>query len=122
VRARYIRYEHVYVAARNLAISDIRVFGNGSGRPPRTPSGLAVRRDSDPRNAFVSWRAVPGAVGYNILWGIDEEKLYQTYQVFADGPNPLEIRALTVGQNYEFAIEAFNENGVSESSPVVHLR
>lgn len=122
VRARYIRYEHVYVAAANLAISDIRVFGTGSGHPPRTPSGLTVRRDADPRNAFVTWDPVPGAVGYNVLWGIDGEKLYQTYQVFADEPTPLAIRALTVGQEYDVAIEAFNENGVSKPSPVVHLR
>jgi hypothetical protein len=121
VRARYIRYEHVYVAAANLAISDIRVFGNGSGPPPATPSRLSVRRDEDPRNAFVAWRPVPDAVGYNVLWGIDRDKLYQTYQVFADGPNPLEIRALTAGQGYYFAMEAFNENGVSDASVVVHV-
>ncbi len=121
VRARYIRYEHEHVAAANLAISDIRVFGTGSGRPPETPSGLSVRRDADPRNAFVTWERVPRVVGYNVLWGIAEDKLYQTYQVFADGPNPLEIRALTVGQEYFFVIEAFNENGVSRVSRVVHI-
>jgi hypothetical protein len=69
----------------------------------------------------VAWRPVPDAVGYNVLWGIDRDKLYQTYQVFADGPNPLEIRALTAGQGYYFAMEAFNENGVSDASVVVHV-
>ncbi len=29
VKTRFIKYEHVYVASRNLAISDIRVFGHG---------------------------------------------------------------------------------------------
>jgi hypothetical protein len=122
VRTRYIKYEHVHVAAPNLAISDIRVFGNASGRPPRTPAGLAVRRDADPRNAFVTWRGVPGAVGYNILWGIGPGKLYQTYQVFADNGEALEIRALTAGQEYYFAIEAFDEVGVSRVSDPVRLR
>lgn len=121
VSARYLKYEHLYVGAANLAVSDIRVFGTGTGRPPSPPSGLAVRRDADARNAFVTWNAVRGAVGYNVLWGIAPHKLYQTYQVFADGPNPLEIRALTVGQQYYFAVEAFNENGVSGISRVVHL-
>jgi hypothetical protein len=65
---------------------------------------------------------VPGAVGYNVLWGIAPGKLYQTYQVFADGPDPLEIRALTVEQGYCFAIEAFSENGVSPVSRVVCLK
>jgi xylan 1,4-beta-xylosidase len=121
VRTRYIKYEHLYVAAANLAISDVRVFGNGSGRAPSTPRGLTARRDADPRNAFVTWRPVPGTVGYNILWGIRPEKLYQTYQVFADQGETLEIRALTAGQDYYFAIEAFDENGVSAVSAPVSL-
>jgi hypothetical protein len=120
-RARYLRYEHVYVAGPHLAISDIRVFGNGSGRPPATPERLTVRRDADPRNAFITWRRVPGVVGYNILWGIAPNKLYQTYQVFADRGEALELRALTVGQDYYFAIEAFDEVGVSKVSPTVHM-
>ena len=119
VRARHIRYEHVYVAARNLAISDIRVFGNGDGKAPRTPARLSAKRDSDARNAFVEWQKVPGAVGYNILWGIAPDKLYQTYQVWAEKGEKLEIRAMTVGQDYWVAIESFDENGVSKPSAPV---
>ncbi len=117
VRTRHIRYEHIYVASPNLAISDIRVFGHSGDKPPATPANFKVRRDAkDARNAFVSWAKAPGAVGYNILWGIQDDKLYQTYQVFADQKSTLEIRALTVGQEYSFAIEAFNESGVSVPS------
>ncbi len=122
VKARYIRYEHVYVASPHLAISDLRVFGNGNDAPPPPPAGLAVERDSDPRNAFITWKQVSGAVGYNILWGIARDKLYQTYQVFADAGTALELRALNVGQDYYFAIEAFDENGVSKMSEVVHCK
>lgn len=122
VEARYVRYEHLYVGAAHLAISDLRVFGNGSAGPPGTPRGLSVRRDADRRNAFVAWDGVPGTVGYNILWGIAADKLYQTYQVFADGPTELEIRALTVDQAYCFAIEAFNESGVSPASQAVCVK
>ncbi len=121
-RCRYVKYEHRYVGAANLAISDVRVFGNGTGEAPKTPTNLSVRRDADPRNAFVAWEAVPGAVGYNVLWGIRKDKLYQTYQVFADKGNALELRALTVGQDYYFAIEAFNEIGVSQASEVLYCR
>jgi hypothetical protein len=113
VNTRYIKFEHVYVGAHNLAVSDIRVFGKGTGKAPATPKNLRVVRDADPRNAFISWDPVKGATGYNILWGIKPDKLYQTYQRFADEGTSLEIRALTVGQEYYFAIEAFNENGVS---------
>lgn len=121
VRARYVRYEHGYVGAAHLAISDLRVFGNGDGPPPPAPAGVSARRDEDPRNAFVRWQPVPGAVGYNVRWGLGPDRLYQTYQVFADQGAEREIRALTVGQSYYFAVEAFDENGVSALSEVVRV-
>jgi hypothetical protein len=122
VRTRFIRYEHIYVGSPNLAIGDLRVFGNRSGRPPATPKRLAARRDTDSRNAFVTWSPVRGVVGYNILWGIQPDKLYQTYQVFADAKPRLELRALNVGQEYYVAIEAFDEVGVSPASKPVRVR
>ncbi len=122
VHTRYIKFEHVYVASRNLAVSDIRVFGNGDGKPPACPENLQVKRDKDPRNAFLSWEPVKGATGYNILWGIKSDKLYQTYQRFADEENMLEIRALNVNQDYYFAIEAFNENGVSPRGKAIYCK
>ena len=121
VRARFIRYEHVYVASPNLAISDIRVFGKAEGSLPQVPPNLRVRRDEDRRNAFLNWEDVPAVVGYNIRWGLRPDKLYQTYQVFGDQRPQLEIRALTVDQKYSFAIEAFNETGVSRLSEVVSV-
>jgi len=119
VQARYVRYDHIFSKTPNLAVSDLRVFGKGTSKTPPTPSGLTARRDADTRNAFVGWKGVPGVVGYNIRWGIAKDKLYQTYQVFVDQPNSLEVRALTVGQDYFFAIEAFNENGISPLSQVI---
>lgn len=120
VHARFVRYEHSYVGGAHLAISDLRVFGKGPGNVPATPAKLNVRRDNDPRNVFLIWEDVPTAVGYNVLWGIRPDKLYQTYQVFADERPALEVRALTTGQEYWFAIEAFNENGVSGQSNPIH--
>lgn len=120
--ARYIKYENIYQPTPNLAVSDIRIFGNGTGNTPQTPTDLKVVRDKDARNAFISWNKVGGAVGYNILWGIGKDKLNQTYQVWADGENKLELRALTVDQDYYFAIEAFNENGVSKISEAVYIK
>ncbi|HKC41930.1 MAG TPA: fibronectin type III domain-containing protein, partial [Gemmatimonadales bacterium] len=124
VRARFVRYEHIHVGAANLAISDVRVFGHRWGSPsrPATPTGLTARRDRDARNAVIAWRPVPGAVGYNVRWGIAPAKLYETYQRFADEGTTLELRALTVGQGYWVAIESFDENGVSKLSPVVQIR
>jgi hypothetical protein len=122
VTARYIKYENVYMPTPNLAVSDIRIFGNGNGSAPDVPQNLKVVRDKDERNAFIKWDRAPDAVGYNILWGIKKDKLYQTYQVWADQKEELELRALTVGQDYYLAIEAFNENGVSKQSEVVFLK
>ena len=62
-KARYIKYEHVYVASPNLAVSDIRVFGNGNGPAPKTPAGLAARRDTDERNATIAWERFPAPWG-----------------------------------------------------------
>ena len=104
--------------------TDGLMFANtrfGEGDPPATPTRLQVRRDADARNAFITWDEVPGAVGHNVLWGIQSDKLYQTYQVFADQGAALEVRALNVGQKYSFAIEAFNERGVSKLSEPVRL-
>ena len=122
VYARYIKYVNVYVASPNLAISDIRIFGNRNGKNPKTPGDFNVVRESDRRDAKVSWNNVPGIVGYNILWGIKKNKLYETYQVFADHPNMKDIRSLDIGQDYYFAIEAFNEHGVSKISKVIHVK
>ncbi|MFL5580949.1 MAG: discoidin domain-containing protein, partial [Gemmatimonadaceae bacterium] len=121
-RARYVRWVHGHVGAANLAVSDVRVFGTAGGPPPATPAGLTARRDRDERNMTVSWTPVPGAVGYNVRWGIAPTKLYQTYQRFHDEPIPLEIRALTVGQEYWVAIESFDENGVSGLSAPVRVQ
>lgn len=119
VDARYLKFENIYVPTPNLAISDIRVFGNSGDVLPKTPNKFKVTRMVDQRNAQTSWEPVKGAVGYNIRWGIAADKLYQTYQVWADQPTSLEIRALTLDQKYYFAIESFNEEGVSTLSPVM---
>src|SRR5262249_58591510 len=84
VRARYVRYDHIHVGAAPLAISDIRVFGNGWGARPAIPAGLTATRDSDERDATITWQPVPRVVGYNIRWGIAPTQLYPTYQPLAD--------------------------------------
>ncbi len=122
VKARYLKFENIYVPTPHLAISDIRLFGKGMGKVPDGVKGLKVVRDADERNAHITWQTVNGTVGYNILWGIESSKLYQTYQVWTDDGNTLDLRALNVGQSYFFAIEAFNENGVSLLSQQVMVK
>ena len=112
IEARYIRYRHHYVPGKNLAMGNIRVFGLGRGKKPATVKGFTVVREADERNARISWKAVKGAQGYNVLWGVALDKLYSSWMVYGD--NSLDLRALTVGQKYYFAIESFNENGISQ--------
>jgi hypothetical protein len=127
VRARFIRYVHGHVGAANLAVSDIRVFGNADGPIPVRPSNVAASRQADQRDATIRWQRVPGAVGYNIRFGIRPDRLTLTHQFWADElGNGLaltkELRSLNAGVPYWVAIEAFNECGVSRLSRVVPVR
>ena len=70
---------------------------------------------------------MPGAVGYNIRFGIKPDRLTQTYQLWADelGSGTTlkkELRSLNVGVPYWVAVEAFNETGVSKLSRTVKMR
>jgi xylan 1,4-beta-xylosidase len=121
VRARYVRYVHGHVGAAHLAISDLRVFGDAGGAVPGTPVSVKAVRP-EPRMMTVSWQRVPGAVGYNVRWGVAPDRLNLTYQVFADRGTTLDVRALSAGVDYQVAVEAFNENGVSALSKTVPAR
>lgn len=121
VRARYVRYVHGHVGAATLAISDLRVFGNAGGHPPPAPRVLKVVRGADAREATVNWKVVPGAVGYNVRWGLLPDRLNLCYQVFFDRGTMLKLRSLNAGVGYYVAVEAFDENGVSALSPVIHV-
>jgi hypothetical protein len=127
VRARYVRYVHGHVGAANLAISDLRIFGNADGKAPTTPSRVTGVRHQDQRDATIRWQRVPGAVGYNIRFGIKPDRLTMTYQLWDDqlGQGPMlqkGLRSLNKGVPYWVAIEAFNETGVSKLSRVVPMR
>ena len=119
VTARYVRYRNIDVPTPSLAISELRVFGLGHGKKPAAPKKLTVVRDSDRRDAVISWAPVKGAQGYNVLWGIEPDKLYSSWMVYGD--DTLTLRALTTDQSYYFAVEAFNENGVSTPTEAIHV-
>ena len=114
---RYIRYNNIHVPTPHLAISGLRVFGKGAGKAPAAVKGFKVVRMSDRRDAMITWNSVPGAQGYNVYWGIAPDKLYNSWMVYDKAE--LELKSLTVDQPYYFAVEAFNEAGVSaKTAPV----
>lgn len=120
-RLRYVRYVHEHVGARTLAIADLRVFGRADGSPPPAPAKVTVRRSADGRDADIAWTAVPGAVGYNVRWGLANDRLHSTYQRFADQPTHFTLRSLNKGVHYVVAVEAFDERGVSVLSEIRSL-
>src|SRR5258708_4806994 len=126
-RARFIRYVHGHIGAANLAISDVRVFGKGDGPVPAVPTDLVASRQSDQRDAAIRWAAVPGAIGYNVRFGIRPDRLTLTHQLWADelGNSRMltkDLRSLNVGVPYYVALEAFNEAGASTLSRIVPIR
>ena len=127
VRAQFIRYVHGHVGAANLAISDLRVFGNANGRMPTTPRVSWPAVILDERDATIRWHRVAGATGYNIRFGIRPDRLTLTHQLWADelgngATLTKELRSLNKGVPYWVAVEAFNESGVSKLSPVRPIR
>ena len=114
---RYIRYKNIHVPTPNLAISGLRVFGLGTGKAPTVVKNLSVKRYQDRRDALVTWEQQKNCQGYNVLWGIAPDKLYSSWMVY--DKNSLELKSLTVDQTYYFAVEAFNENGLSERTKVI---
>ncbi|MAU26800.1 MAG: 1,4-beta-xylanase [Muricauda sp.] len=115
--ARYIRYDHVHCTNNYLAISELRVFGKGRGKLPKTPKNFKVERQTDRRNVDLTWDAVKGATGYVVYWGIHPDKLNLSALMY-DKLN-YELRALNTDQKYYFQVEAFNENGISERSKIL---
>jgi len=121
VSCRYIRIKNVQVPGGNFAISGLRVFGKGKGVIPSEPGLLKViRNNDDKRCVSLSWNKAAGADGYNISFGTNENKLYNTYIVYGD--TSLEIRSLNADLPYIFAIEAFNETGISKKSSIVETK
>lgn len=114
---RYIRYKNIHVPGIYLSLSGLRVFGTGTGRAPSPVGGFSVKRHSDRRDASVTWKRQAKVQGYNVLWGIAPDKLYNSWMVY--DANFLELKSLSTDQTYYFSIESFNENGVSKrTSPV----
>ncbi len=119
VKARYVRYTNIHVPTPHLAISGFRVFGKGSGKAPSKVKNFQVERESDRRNAMISWTVQEKAQGYNVFWGIAPDKLYNSWLLY--DKDELELRSLTKDQTYYFAVEAFNENGISKRSEVIKV-
>jgi len=119
VSARYIRLTNYHVPDGKFAVSGLRVFGKGNGKVPQPVATLTAKRDStDGRDVKLSWQKSPEAIGYNIRFGTQPNKLYENYQVF--NTDTLSIHSLNRLKTYYFAIDAFNESGITRGKTVVN--
>lgn len=116
---RFVRYRNIHVPTPNLSISGLRVFGLGNDKVPPAVKKFTVNRNTDRRDAMITWDKQPAAQGYNILWGIAPDKLYNSWMVY--DKNSLLLKSLSVDQTYYFSIESFNENGISERTKVMKV-
>jgi hypothetical protein len=116
---RYIRYSNLKVPTPHLAISGLRVFGISNGNKPAAVKNYSVQRKTDRRDVMLTWDKVPGAQGYNIIWGIAPDKMYSSWMIYDDNSHLL--KSLNTDQSYYFSIEAFNENGISVRTKPVKI-
>ena len=120
VQAQYLRLTNIRVPSGVVAISDFRVFGKSTKEKPEAVSTFHAKTDSqDKRKAHISWTKSPNAIGYNIRFGTEENKLYNNYLCYEK--NSLILNSLNASKNYYFAIDAFNEAGITLGTVVYSL-
>lgn len=113
IGVRYIRLSHMSVPyEQNPCISGLRVFGNSQGPTPAQASYQIHRTSGIDMEIEVDEMKQEGAsMGYNILWGHEENKLYHSYLTY---DRKKRIGALIEGQSYYVRVDTFNECGITE--------
>lgn len=113
IGVRYIRLSHMRVPyEQNPCISGLRVFGNSQGPTPAQASYQIHRTSGIDMEIEVDETKQEGAsIGYNILWGHEENKLYHSYLTY---DRKKRIGALIEGQSYYVRVDTFNECGITE--------
>ena len=118
VEARYIKLENILVPTGKFAISGLRVFGSGHGnKPDAVRNFIVLRTEKDKRSAWLKWKPVDDAYGYNIYMGTAPDKLYNCIMVY--GTNEYWLKAMDKEITFYFRIGAINENGVSQLSEII---
>lgn len=123
VQARYVRLTVIEIPYRvEPCISGLRIFGTGTGERPDVPE-FSVCRSEDELDLLVVVEGKKDAIGYNICWGHEQDKLYHSYQIYRSVRDVEERRdtriekrigALVKGQNYFVRVDAYNENGITK--------
>ena len=96
VTARYVRVNNVACYDNALfSIKDLRIFGTTPNMSRTKVNDVkVVRNPEDRREANLLWSPVPGADGYVVRYGIEPDKLYNSYIVY--GKTTLYMHSLNV--------------------------
>ena len=108
VKARYIKLTNVFTPdSGKFAVKDLRIFGNANSAKITKADNVTVVRDpQDRRDATLLWQPVKGAEGYVVRYGIEPNKLYNSYMVY--DTHTLTIHSLNKDPEYYFKVEAFD--------------
>jgi len=112
---RYVRLTgHRQPFGGRLAVSGVRVFGHRDGVSPAavTPSAARV----GPMDAEIGWTAVADADGYNVRYGLRQDRLYSSWMV--RDADRLRLSSLNAGEDYWVAVDSFNGSGVTRGPAV----
>lgn len=111
VNYRYIRVTCLEVPYdQNFAISDVRVFGKGNGALPQEVD--FELKEGEDGSLILNWKKAKDSIGYNIRYGIEKEKLYNSWIIYDE--TTLRLNGLNKGSKYFVSIDSFNENGITE--------
>jgi hypothetical protein len=112
VTARYLRITNKKELPGKFSLYDFRIFGDGKGKTPAEVTGIKAERNAgDKRRFFVSWNKQPNADGYIVHARLKGKPAPpQSIMVY---DNEYEGGFFNRDSEYEFTVEAFNENGLS---------
>ena len=121
-KARFLKMENIKMPTGKFALSGFRVFGKGTGENPKPVEDFIVLRTNpkkfgERRNSWLKWKQNDLADGYVIYFGKSPDKLYGSIMVY--GKNEYYFSGMDRTDAYYFQIEAFNNNGISERTPIV---
>lgn len=97
------------------AISGFRIFGIGKGEKPARVQNIVAKRIGK-QNIVLEWEKAKGAIGYNVRYGIEKDKLYSSWQLYET--NKLDLSMINAGKKYYVSIDSYNENGVTSGDVI----
>lgn len=113
VTTRYLRITNDKAMEGRFSLSGLRVFGEGLGTAPAAVQNLAAGRNPDDRCQInLTWDAQSDADGYILRWGLSPEQMHSAIMVYE---NRYAARIFNAGPGYYFAVDAFNDSGITRA-------